>query len=531
MMLRPDVRLLMRRPGYARAAAASDDPARLKQATQRRQARRRIALALILMLLLAAVLLTQSLRRQRAVPGWTLRSAPVQPTIVPLAPLLRAFDRVDNAPSAGDYDALARHFLEGWSAYRSPEGERAHYPGLPSDAGREADGLEGFARMLPLAAVRWSAGHTAPLATRDGPIDLPSAFRHGMLVGTDPGHPAYWGDIQDHSPQLVEAADIALGLWIGREQLWQPMSAEQRAQVGRWLSGALSSLPHEGNWQLFPMIVHRVLRDLGVDVRRFDARIESNWDHFRSFHRGGGWFIDPPHGFDYYNAWGVHYALYWLRRIDPAFEPTFIGRAQGEFAAFERHLFSRRGHPLMGRSVCYRMAAPVPLLAAQLTAPGAVDVGEALRALDTTWSWFLRQRAVSAGAPTSGFCDTDPALQARYSGPASCLWSLRSLVVALDGQARSGLLEHARAPLPVERGDFSVRHAVPGWTVQGQQAHQLIELVIESHPPQQLPWRDHGWVQRVGEVLLQSPRRPDNHDALYARRVYPNAMAREACSR
>ena len=70
---------------------------------------------------------------------------------------------------------LALHLLEGWSLYRSPEGARAHYPGLPSDAGRAADGMEGFSRMAPLAAVMLVRGE-------DGLFRLgPATFRLGLL--------------------------------------------------------------------------------------------------------------------------------------------------------------------------------------------------------------------------------------------------------------------------------------------------------------------------------------------------------------
>ncbi|MCX7204307.1 MAG: DUF2264 domain-containing protein [Burkholderiales bacterium] len=378
--------------------------------------RRALQVMTALALLLSAGLAAHELRARRAVAGWTERALPIEPQAMPLARVRAGFERMD-APGAADYDALALHLLEGWTAYRTPDAERAHYPGKPSDAGRAQDGLEGFARMLPLAAVRWAGGASPVIATVSDAqqADLVALFAQGLKVGTDPVHPNYWGAIRDYSPQLVEAADIALGLWIGRAQLWDGLDAGTRQQVSDWLIGALTSQPHEGNWQLFPLIVHRALQGLGVDVRRFDARMTSNWEHFRSLHRGDGWFEDPPNGFDFYNAWGVHYGLYWLRRMDPNFEPEFIGQAQGAFAGFQRHLFSQRGHPLMGRSVCYRMAAPTPLLAAQFTAPDAVASGEALRALDLTWSWFLRQGAIKAGAPTSGFASPQ-----RSAGSAAC---------------------------------------------------------------------------------------------------------------
>jgi hypothetical protein len=495
--------------------------------------RRALQVVIALVLLLSAGLAAHELRVRRAVAGWTERAQPVEPQAMPLSRVRAGFER-PRPPDAADYDALALHLLEGWTAYRTPDAERAHYPGEPSDAGRPQDGLEGFARILPLAAVRWARGSPPVIATLNDTrsADLVALFAQGLKVGTNPAHPNYWGTIRDYSPQLVEAADIALGLWIGRAQLWDGLDAATRQQVSDWLIGALTSQPHEGNWQLFPLIVHRALQGLEVDVRRFDARMTSNWEHFRSLHRGNGWFDDPPNGFDYYNAWGVHYGLYWLRRMDPHFEPAFIGQVQGAFADFQRHLFSQRGHPLMGRSVCYRMAAPTPLLAAQFTAPGAVASGEALRALDLTWSWFLSQGAIKAGAPTSGFCGDDPALQARYSGPASCLWSLRALVLALDLQAHHGLLDQPRAPLPVERGNFTVHQPVSGWTILGEQATQRIELVLPAQTDTpDTRWRDYGWAARMTEAWLHSPRRPDNHPALYLRHRYPNGEARTLCER
>jgi hypothetical protein len=178
------------------------------------------------------------------------------------------------------------------------------------------------------------------------------------------------------------------------------------------------------------------------------------------------------------------------------------------------------------------MAAPTPLLAAQFTAPDAIASGEALRALDLTWSWFLSQGAIKAGAPTSGFCGDDPALQARYSGPASCLWSLRALVLALDLQAHHGLLDQPRAPLPVERGNFTVHQPVSGWTILGEQATQRIELVLPAQTDTpDTRWRDYGWAARMTEAWLHSPRRPDNHPALYLRHRYPNGEARTLCER
>lgn len=510
--------------------------------SQARWRRWRWLLALAAAVVTTTSLSVQAIRSKTAVPGWSLRARPVAPVVTPLAQLQARFIDPSRTPGTGDYEALARYLIEGWSAYRSPDGERAHYPGVPSLAGRPVDGLEGFARFFPLAAAWLASGRSARFTLPDGELDLAGALARGLVVGTDPAHPAYWGDVTDFSPQLVESADIALGLWLARDQLLPRLSQSQRQQVFAWLSPALRARAHDGNWQLFALTVHRALRALGADVSRFDERMQTSWETFRSLHRGDGWFFDPPNGYDYYNAWSIHYSLHWIRQMDPNFEPGFIDGAQAAFVDTYRHLLGPQGHPLMGRSSCYRMAAPAPLLANALSGPkpSVVSIGEALRSLDTTWSWFIRHGALDRGGVTAGFCGDDPALQARYSGPASCLWSLRSLVIAFAHDRSGALFDRPREPLAVERGNYRIVHPVTGWTIVGWRDAQRIDLEMPSRDGEDRhnggaggdpPLRAHGPGARLVEAILQAPRRPDNHAALYGRRLYSTATPLARCER
>jgi len=499
---------------------------------------RRIRVVLILALIGAGLLL-HAVRLRTAVPGWNERAKPIATRVTPQSEVARRFSpgRADH-PGSADYEALARHLMEGFANYRTASGERAHYPGEPSQAGRSADGLEGFSRIFPLAAAWLASGRPGSIEVASGRLDLAQAFARGIAVGTDPNHPAYWGDVGDYSPQLVESADIALGLWLAREQVWARLDATEQARVVAWLSQSLQRQAWDGNWQLFALTVHRALRALGADVSRYDERMQTSWEILRSLYRGQGWFADPPNGFDFYNAWSFHYSLYWLQQMDPGFEPEFIDPARSEFVSTWRHLLGPRGHPLMGRSACYRMAAPVPLLA-QIGQPAGLRGtpaaeharGEALRALDTTWSWFISHGALEAGRVTSGFCGDDPALQASYSGPASCLWSLRSLVMAFAQDRNGQLLDAPRSPLPVELGDFRIESSVPGWTITGSQALQRVELTIEGNDAApEPPMRRHGLLERLRESIVHAPRRPDNHAALYGRRRYASDLPPGRCT-
>ncbi len=490
-----------------------------------------IAAAGIVSLSIALFLL---LPKRYGVQGWEMRTVPVATTGTTDTSLQEMFSPATATAGYGaaDYEALARYVFEGWAAYRTPASERAHYPGAPSEAGRATDGLEGFARVFPLVAAWLASGRTATFEWGNSAVDLADVFARGLSIGTDPASPAYWGAIGDYSQALVESADVALGLWLSREQILVRLTTEERERVITWLAGALTSQAYDGNWQLFPLVVHRALKSLGVDVGRYDERMQSSWEFFKTFHRGTGWFFDPPHGFDYYNAWSIHYAMFWLQRMDPTMDPGFIVSTQSDFVPFYKHLFGPQGHPLIGRSACYRMAAPVPLLTALIVAPGVVDKGEAMRALDLTWSVFIRRGALEAGAVTQGFCGTDLSVVPLYSGPASCLWSLRSLVVAFALDRELGLFDAQRAPLPVEKGDYRVTDPTTGWTIAGTRSSGRIELAIaanaESDDPALAPYGRLRWLL---ERLIHAPRRPDNTAALYRRRRYSTDQPIAACPR
>ena len=472
-------------------------------------------------MLVAAVAVVVLLPRRTGVEGWAERATPKANTVTTDAAVRAAFASATPAPDAKAYETLARYVLEGWAGYRTPGGERAHYPGPPSEAGRRSDGMEGFARMFPMAAAWLASGRPQVIDTGGGRVDLADAFARGLATGTDPANPAYWGPIRDYGQSIVESADVALGLWLSRDVVWKRLDPTERAHVVAWLEGALRSAPYEGNWQLFPLIVHRALKGLGADVSRWDARMQSSWEYFRTFHRGAGWFFDPPHGFDYYNAWSIHYGMFWLQRMDPGFDPEFVRKVHSDFIASYKHFFGPQGHPAMGRSVCYRMAAPVPLLTAQVLAPGAVSKGEAMRALDLTWSLFVGRGALADGAVTAGFCGPDFATHAQYSGPASCLWALRSLVVAFALDRELRLFDAPREPLPVERADFSLRNDTAGWTLTGSRATGRIALVMDHGQSDDAPAiRPYGLRSRALETLLHAPRRPDNTPALYERKTY-----------
>lgn len=423
-----------------------------------------------------------------------------------------------------EYAGLFSYFVDGFLAYRTPEGTGAAYPGWPmGDEGTDRDRslavLEGFSRVAPLLAAWLKSGRPAQVALASGSTtDVAALLREGILQGTDPEAAGYWGAID--SSRIVEAADIALAIRLSRAAVWQNLSPDQQRQVAVWLYGVNGKQTVDNNWHLFVVLVNVVLDDLGMPADLDEA--ERRYARFKSFHVGDGWFRDGPSGdFDYYNAWGIHYPLFWIREIQPGWDPVFLRSALARFAARYKYFFGPNGIPAMGRSVCYRGAAPAPLLAAALDGSGAVSVGEARRALDLTWGFLVRNGAVADGAMTQGYCGADPRILDAYSGPASCLWSLRSLVVAFSVPATAPLWQSAGEPLPVERGDFSVDIAPVEWRIAGTAATGEVRLFIgpnRGKPPPAL--KEYPLYRRVTDALLCRSRRPENHAAKYDAESY-----------
>lgn len=427
-------------------------------------------------------------------------------------------------PGETDYDDLVRYFALGWRTYRTPGGEGADYPGYPSWSGRQVDQLEGFSRTMPLFAA-WCGSGRDPKVVLPGGEDLflPGEFERGLVAGTDPASPHYWGDMPGKSNQrIVEAADIALALWLFRDSVWPALGSQRQRQVVRWLSLVGEAPGLDNNWHLFFVLIDRVLAALGHPDRIPGAR--QRFERVKQFHLGDGWFKDGPEGrVDFYSAWGFHYALSWIRRIDPEWEAPFISSCQRRFLGTYKYLIGREGFPALGRSICYRMAAPAPLVFGQETDPDIVSAGEARRALDCIWTYFIRRGAVADGTVTQGYFRTDPRILDSYSGPASAMWSLRSLVAAFSHSREHPFWAAEASPLPAELSDFEIDIKGAGWKVHGRSGTIAVDVL--ANPPDACPRLEpFPWKNRLRHLATREPLRPGNAAAKYRRRKYTSSQ-------
>jgi hypothetical protein len=264
---------------------------------------------------------------------------------------------------------------------------------------------------------------------------------------------------------------------------------------------------------VFITFINVVLDKLGCPWDRMLAM--RNYERLKQFYRGDGWFSDGPgNTFDYYNAWGIHYQLYWLQQVDPAWDSAFITTARRQFLVTYQYLVGTTGVPILGRSVCYRMAAVAPLVFGTGKTPGDIPAGVGRRALDVTWVYFIQHGALRGGNVTQGYCGADPRILDNYSGPASCLWALRSLIPAYYKVPESTFWSTPAGKLPIENGDFAFSIKPTQWRVVGASASGSVEIDVPNGIPT-ISLQPYAWWRKLASAVLWRPFRPDNAAAKY----------------
>ncbi|PSW70562.1 DUF2264 domain-containing protein [Photobacterium kishitanii] len=369
---------------------------------------------------------------------------------------------------------LVRYVAEAFEHYAVWDYSHAYYPGRPSQQSARTDAMEGTSRVLPTLAAWVSQHGPQPLAGLNGkPLDIVAILRRAFLAGTDPQHAGYWGQLHDYDQRICESADLALALWLSREYVWQQMTTQEQTRIITWFKQVNHCQTVDNNWHLFPLTVQLVIKVLtGEDTVAYDK-----YERVKQFHVGDGWFRDGAKGnYDYYNAWGFHYSLYWLDQIDSSFDGDFIRQTLADFVSQYRYLFTAEGLPFFGRSACYRLAAAAPLIMAVDQHSDVIATGEAQRAFATSLEYFISHGAMQHGAPTQGLFGDDGRLVDNYSGPASSFWSLRALNIALFCGDRCGLWQAPQQPLPVEQGDFNF--ALPAINAQVIGVFETKEVVV-----------------------------------------------------
>lgn len=244
---------------------------------------------------------------------------------------------------------------------------------------------EAFARTMAGIAPWLELG---PDDTEEGElrarfIDL---VRQSLINATDPDSPDFMTfDESEGDQPLVESAYLAYALMRAPEQLFEPLTDEQKVHVLDALRTAREiEQDHDNNWQLFPAMVEAALWDLGAD---YDiAPIERAVEKMEGWYLGDGVYGDGSEfHWDYYNSYVIHPMLLQVLRVADEHDheiaveslPRARERAERYAEVLERLISPEGTFPVLGRSSAYRFASMYHLsyMALSHELPDGLDPG------------------------------------------------------------------------------------------------------------------------------------------------------------
>ena len=353
--------------------------------------------------------------------------------------------------------AAAQELLQPLQALMREGKARLEIEGPASNHGAAADRLESFARPCLLAA-HWLQTDAAE-SERLRRSDIAEWFRRGLLLGTNPLSPEYWGPTANHHQHTVEMCALTLALQIARADLWEPFSGQERAQIATWLATIRGAGLHRNNHMFFNVMTLEFLTQEGFGRTTDRATSSFLLNTLESMALGRGWFIDGMNEtVDYYNAYAFHYYGLWWAKLYGHSDPSRAERWKqwaADFLADYVHFFAVNGeNPPFGRSLCYRFAASAPFALAELNGVSAISPGLARRLCTRNLQFFLSHPIQQTqGCLSLGWTDEFPPLGEAYSCAGSPYWAAKGLAPLLL-PSNHRFWQVPEEPLPAEAGDF-----------------------------------------------------------------------------
>lgn len=282
--------------------------------------------------------------------------------------------------------------------------------------------LEGLSRLLWGVVPALAGGCSVPGV---------EAIVKGLANGTDPAHPAYWGEAGDMDQRLVEMAALAVFLREHPDLVNRLMPQACRENLFRWLSRIQDARINPSNWRFFRILVIDALASVGWPLDR--KRLTEELDFIETQYVGEGWYKDGAEvgRFDYYNPFAFHFygLLYarWHTVDDPERSARYIERAR-TFALSYRHWFAEDGAAIAyGRSMTYRFGtAGFWGLLAEIGHP-ELSAGKLRGLWSRSMRWWLGQPIFDAeGRLTVGYAYPNLLMSEFYNSAQSPLWALKA---------------------------------------------------------------------------------------------------------
>lgn len=290
--------------------------------------------------------------------------------------------------------------------------------------------IEGFLRSL------WGLGPLCSTPERAATYSTYfKAATDGILAGTDPQSPEYWGQLTDYDQLFVEMGSLATFLTLTRGFFWETLTDQQQTNIHQWLDQINHRTIPPTNWLFFRILVDSFFETVGLPVP--NDQITHDLADIDGYYLDDGWYFDGYRNqIDYYIAWGMQYYGLLFSTLTPEKDNPHITafRERGaRFAATFKDWFAADGAALpFGRSQAYRFAQSSFWAAAAFTHTPLKDVslGEAkYLLLNNMRQWFQKPIFNSDGTLSIGYGYANLNMAEGYNAPGSPYWALKNFII------------------------------------------------------------------------------------------------------
>ena len=334
-----------------------------------------------------------------------------------------------------------------------PTGIYDEMPGLPyvsSDRlhNRDEELRKAFERGMMIVAAYTAA--TGSSKYPGYPQDLVEPFIKTLIKATDPDNPQYWSNSGSHS---TTGQAIVLSMLISPRFFWEPLSREQKMNLGKWLLLLTERKAWDNNHYYFHMTPVSFLDSLGIEYNR--EYLDECYRRMLGFYRADGWYVDGDNqGFDNYNGWGFH-----LYNMVLYYSDSRWRRKYGDLVVdhIKKYLstwplfFGADGSPIAwGRSLHYRFANLSPIAWAQICGVNPLDPGLSRRLASGVMKYFWENGCMSPnGLIEPGYLGRNYAQPESYGWRGQPTWSAVGLAI-LAIPEDDPFWTAKEKPLPVE---------------------------------------------------------------------------------
>ena len=328
--------------------------------------------------------------------------------------------------------------------------------------------MEAFSRVLWGLAPLWGGGEECE--------DFDEIYLKGIVSGTDPESPEYWGEIPASSSdqRIVEMAALGLALILAPHKVWDPLNDKEKKNFHAWMMQVNNEIQSNNNWQLFPLIVNLGFKTVGAE---YDAeRMKRSLASLDSFYRADGWYHDGnTDQVDYYIPFALHfYALIYakvMEKEDPE-NSRIIKERAALFAKSFVYWFDENGSALaFGRSLTYRFAQCCFFSACVFAGVKPFPMGVMKGIIARHFEWWLSQPIFdNSGILSVGYAYPNLNMAEFYNAYGSPYWALKAfLFLAIDENDEFFTAESLPLPklapvLPIPEAYMTMQR-VNGYTV------------------------------------------------------------------